>query len=132
MINQFLRINKAKQRNIKAVELWNIRYEYLWYVYDHVWENELKYVKDFFNKNEFEKFCQLNDKFKLIDRDISRNPFLDNRQLNKLKTALKNLVLFTYKKSSKYEATGFPFSVRYCSKSKKITFTNRDLHLKFW
>ena len=66
MINQFLRINKAKQRNIKAVELWNIRYEYLWDVYDHVWENELKYVKDFFNKNEFEKFCQLNDKFKFM------------------------------------------------------------------
>jgi len=50
-----------------------------------------------------EKFGDLNHAFITMDQEIADNPHLDNLQLHKLKTRLKNLMLFVLKKCVKYE-----------------------------
>tara|TARA_B100000497_G_C7600518_1_gene360865 strand:+ start:214 stop:678 length:465 start_codon:yes stop_codon:yes gene_type:complete len=94
---------RYKQTSQNATDAWHEKYNLLFHWYDVIWEDELEQVKDFFNENEHEKFGCLNEAFKEMDNEIEENPHLDNSQLNKLKTRLKNLILFILKMCSKYQ-----------------------------
>ena len=89
---------RYRQRSENAVELWNTRYKALWQYYDIIWDDELEKVRDFLTDAENEKLGDLNHAFKIMDKEIADNPNLDNAQLNKLKTRLKNFILFILKK----------------------------------
>ena len=67
-----------------------------------------------------------------IGDEINENPYLDNGQLNRLKTALKNLVMFVLKKCIEYETFSDLKSVKYCNKSKAIIVDNNDVIVHLW
>ena len=93
----------AVQKSENAVALWNERYKLIFHWYDLLWDDELEKVKDFLNQDEEDKFGDLNYAFVVMGDEINENPYLDNSQLNKLKTRLKNLILFILKMCIKYE-----------------------------
>lgn len=123
---------KRKSNNVNAVTLWNERYKHLWMVYDGVWDYELQKVGPIWTDNEDNSFGKLNDKFISIGDEINENPYLDNGQLNRLKTALKNLVMFVLKKCIEYETFSDLKSVKYCNKSKAIIVDNKDVIVHLW
>tara|TARA_Y100001960_G_scaffold116741_1_gene125029 strand:+ start:96 stop:560 length:465 start_codon:yes stop_codon:yes gene_type:complete len=111
---------RQKSENAKAL-FWK-RYNGLWAYYDKVWEEELEKVRNFLSGDEEEKLYELNAAFKSMDKEMADNPYLDNSQLNKLKTRLKNFILFTLKKCIKYKIYNNLNSVVYDTKIKAFVF----------
>ena len=116
--------DRYRRKSENAVALWNERHKALWNYYNIIWDDELEKVRDFFNDEELEKFGDLNHAFKTMDQEISDNPHLDNSQLSKLKTRLKNLILFILKKCAKYEVYTDLDTVIYDTKIKAFIINN--------
>ena len=77
------------------------------------------------------EFLDLNEKFKSIGDEINENPYLDNGQLNRLKTAGKKLFLHVLEKCVEYEVFQDLESVHYCSEEKAI-FMDDDPVIYLW
>ena len=121
----------SNNANRNAVALWNDRYKHLWMVYDEIWDEELQKVGPIWNESDDIKFRNLNDKFKSIGDEINQNPYLDNGQLNRLKTAGKNLYLFVLEKCIEYEIYSDLKSVHY-SKSDKAIYADNAPIIYLW
>ena len=119
-----LQNERYRQRSEDAVALWNEKYNALWHYYNIIWDDELEKVKNFLNTAEEEKFGDLNHAFKTMNEEIEANQFLDNSQLNKLKTRLKNLILFILNKCLKYQIYDDLNSVAYDNKIKGFIVNN--------
>lgn len=115
---------RYRQKSQNAVTLWNERYKAIWHYYDIIWDDELEKVRDYLSSDEEEKFGDLNHQFKIIDQEISDNPHLDNAQLNKLKTRIKNLIFFILKMCVKYQIFNDLNSVSYDTKLKAFVINN--------
>ena len=127
-----LQNDRYKKTSTDAVALWNSRYRHLWAVYDETWDYELQKVGPIWSDIDDKNFGKLNDKFISIGNDINANPCLDNGQLNRLKTALKNIVIFILKKCIEYEIFNNLDSVNYCSKNKAIIVDNKNIIVQLW
>ena len=122
---------RYKKTSDDAKELWQERYKHLWMVYDEIWEGELQLVNQHWDEWDEEEFLDLNEKFKSIGDEINENPYLDNGQLNRLKTAGKKLFLHVLEKCVEYEVFHDLESVHYCSVEKAI-FMDDDPVIYLW
>tara|TARA_B100000902_G_scaffold236396_1_gene223968 strand:+ start:92 stop:556 length:465 start_codon:yes stop_codon:yes gene_type:complete len=121
-----LQNQRYKKTSQDAEALWHNRYKAIWKYYDIIWEDELEKVREFFSEKEEEKFGDLNHAFKTMDQEISDHPYLDNGLLNKLKTRIKNLILFLLKMSAKYEIYNDLHSVKFDSKLKAFVLNGDE------
>lgn len=119
-----LQNQRYKQTSQDAIDAWHEKYNLLFRWYDSIWDDELEQVKDFLNEHEHEKFGFLNEAFKEMDNEIEANPHLDNSQLNKLKTRLKNLILFILQMCSKYQVYSDFESVKFDNNVKAFIINN--------
>lgn len=124
--------NQRYQRTSQnSVKLWNLRYKHLWKVYDEIWDEELQKVCPIWSDEDEDKFVNLNEKFKSIGDEINKNPYLNNGQLNRLKTAGKNLYLFVLKKCVEYKVYSDLYSVHYSNTDKTI-YADDDPIIYLW
>ena len=122
---------RYKKTSGSAKALWQTRYKHLWMVYDEIWEGELQEVASKWGNEDDLKFQELNEKFKSIGEEINENPYLDNGQLNRLKTAGKNLYLFVLDKCVEYKVFSDLESVHYSNADKSIYMDN-DPVIHLW
>ena len=122
---------RYRQTSENAKALWQERYNHLWLVYDQIWDDELAKVEPVWDNDDYEKFLDLNHKFKSIGDEINENPYLDNGQLNKLKTAGKNLFMHILKKCAEYQIFSDLDSVHYSSEDKAI-YMDDDPVIYLW
>ena len=121
-----LQNDRYRKTSEDAEALWHHRYKEIWKYYDTIWEDELEKVREFFSEKEDEKFGDLNHAFKTMDQEISDHPYLDNGLLNKLKTRIKNLILFLLKMSVKYEIYDDLHSVKFDSRLKAFVLNGDE------
>jgi|TARA_Y100000385_G_C12765261_1_gene496862 hypothetical protein len=121
-----LQNQRYKKTSQDAEALWHHRYKVIWKYYDIIWDDELEKVKEFFSEQEEEKFGDLNHAFKTMDQEIVDHPYLDNGLLNKLKTRIKNLILFLLKMCAKYEIYNDLHSVKFDSKLKAFVLNGDE------
>ena len=124
-----LQNQRYAQRSENAKITWQNRYQGIWQYYDSIWEDEVEKVREYFSDKENEKFGDLNHAFKLMEQEITDHPYLDNGMLNKLKTRIKNFILFVLKMCVKYEIYDDLVSVKYDNKMKGFVLNNNSSSL---